>query len=103
MVIDLVCGMGVEENDPATLFQRFQGERFFFCSPECLSLFTIDPLRYINKNSVEGSLTKDPVCGMIVDTTNPPFFTQYGGRTYYFCSRACLIEFERRPEDFTHN
>jgi YHS domain-containing protein len=40
----------------------------------------------------------DPVCGMTVDTANPPGGTfKYEGTTYYFCSRGCRLDFEEDP------
>lgn len=38
----------------------------------------------------------DPICGMSVET-DTPFKKEVGGRTYYFCSEACLRTFEN-PE-----
>jgi YHS domain-containing protein len=43
---------------------------------------------------------KDPVCGMAVDTKNPPAQTQYKDRTYYFCALGCKMMFEENPERF---
>ena len=39
-------------------------------------------------------MAKDPICGMFVDENNPPFEKEIQGRTYYFCSEACLRTFE---------
>ena len=43
---------------------------------------------------------KDPVCSMEVDKKEAEFTSQYGGKTYYFCSEDCKQQFERRPEQF---
>ncbi len=43
---------------------------------------------------------RDPVCGMAVDTANPPARTTYRGRTYYFCAPACLKSFEKNPAQY---
>jgi YHS domain-containing protein len=43
---------------------------------------------------------KDPVCGMAVDTKNPPAQTQYKDSTYYFCALGCKIIFEEDPERY---
>ena len=40
----------------------------------------------------------DPVCGMTVDTTTSQLSLEHDGKTYWFCSRGCLLEFQRRPE-----
>ncbi len=40
----------------------------------------------------------DPVCGMTVDTANPPGGTfKHDGTTYYFCGRGCRLDFEEDP------
>ena len=40
----------------------------------------------------------DPVCGMEVDTGDPPGGThEHDGTTYYFCGRGCRLEFEEDP------
>jgi Cu+-exporting ATPase len=45
-------------------------------------------------------MKKDPVCSMEVDKDKSEFTSQYGGKTYYFCSEDCKQQFERRPEQF---
>jgi Cu+-exporting ATPase len=48
-----------------------------------------------------GSTATDPVCGMQVDTSNPPGGSyEYKGTTYYFCGRGCRLEFEEDPEGY---
>ncbi len=42
-------------------------------------------------------MAKDPVCQMDVDPALAQFRTEYQGRTYYFCSKACQREFEENP------
>jgi len=42
----------------------------------------------------------DIVCGMEVDPTDAPAQSEYGGKTYYFCSTDCLREFEDDPDAF---
>ncbi|MBN3864863.1 heavy metal translocating P-type ATPase [Pseudomonas frederiksbergensis] len=44
-----------------------------------------------------GKMAKDPICGMMVDTTMA-LSRERGGRTYYFCSDSCLRIFES-PEN----
>lgn len=38
-------------------------------------------------------MARDPVCGMFVDEENPAFTAEIDGRTYYFCSEACMLTF----------
>ena len=50
------------------------------------------------KNSTpNGSTPTDPVCGMTVDPADAAGTCEYGGRTYYFCSRHCLETFRADP------
>jgi Cu+-exporting ATPase len=38
-------------------------------------------------------MARDPVCGMYVDEEHAAFTTEVEGRTYYFCSEACMLTF----------
>lgn len=38
-------------------------------------------------------MARDPVCGMYVDEENPAFTEEIDGKTYYFCSEACMLIF----------
>ncbi len=40
--------------------------------------------------------TKDPICGMTVDTTRA-IHTEREGKTYYFCGDTCLKKFKSLP------
>lgn len=46
------------------------------------------------------NLHTDPVCGMQVEEAETDETAEYQGRTYYFCSRACRLEFETNPEPY---
>ena len=43
--------------------------------------------------------TKDPVCGMPVDS-GQGYSKMYQGREYRFCSRKCLDKFDADPQPF---
>ncbi|MGD9903967.1 MAG: heavy metal translocating P-type ATPase [Dehalococcoidia bacterium] len=43
---------------------------------------------------------KDPVCGMQVDPAKAAGTAEYGGETFYFCSKGCLAKFQASPERF---
>jgi len=44
---------------------------------------------------------EDPICGMEVDTEQPPGGTaEHQGRTYYFCRAECRRQFEREPAKY---
>lgn len=42
-------------------------------------------------------MAKDPVCGMYVDEEKTVYKSKIRGKMYYFCSKSCLITFEK-PE-----
>jgi YHS domain-containing protein len=42
---------------------------------------------------------QDPVCGMMVDTSNAPK-TDFKGKTYYFCSIDEKKEFDKAPTTY---
>lgn len=42
------------------------------------------------------SSTKDPICGMTVDTETAPAKGNYGGEAVFFCSAACQKTYEAR-------
>jgi YHS domain-containing protein len=42
----------------------------------------------------------DPVCGMEVDTTTSQLSFEHEGKTYWFCSKGCLLEFRDNPEAY---
>ncbi len=100
MVKDIVCGMGVEEDDPETFSKTHKGTVYYFCSPECMLMFAEDPDDYLNPKRKKTAMAKDPICGMDVDKINPPFTSIFKGVTYYFCSNPCKREFDREPEKF---
>jgi len=46
-----------------------------------------------------GELATDPVCGMSVDTAKG-ITTEYGGKSYYFCSPHCQTTFETEADRY---
>jgi xanthine dehydrogenase accessory factor len=42
----------------------------------------------------------DPVCGMSVDSATARYFSEYHGRTCYFCCAGCKQEFDKKPETY---
>ena len=42
----------------------------------------------------------DPVCKMEVDEKTAEYKSEYDGVTYYFCAKACKIEFDENPDEF---
>ena len=98
MANDLVCGMGVEEDDPETIIKVLGGQKYYFCSVDCMLLFSKSPGEY--KSAAPKNIARDVVCGMEVDTDNPPYTGVFRGKTYYFCSSSCRIEFDASPKSF---
>ncbi|GBC71778.1 Copper-transporting P-type ATPase [Candidatus Calditenuaceae archaeon HR02] len=39
----------------------------------------------------------DPVCHMNVNEKTAKYTSQYGGVTYYFCSKLCKDSFDKEP------
>ncbi len=44
-----------------------------------------------------GENTTDPVCGMMINADDAVARSHYEGRTYYFCTDRCRIQFEQDP------
>lgn len=45
-------------------------------------------------------MEKDVVCGMQIDPAKATGTSQYQGKTYYFCSKACKAKFDAKPAQF---
>ena len=43
-------------------------------------------------------MTKDPVCGMLVDEASSRLKSEYMGKTYTFCSPGCKKSFDNGPD-----
>jgi xanthine dehydrogenase accessory factor len=50
---------------------------------------------------VSAGEARDPVCGMMVATTNARHTASHTGRTYYFCCAGCRDRFLGSPESYT--
>src|SRR5262245_20802051 len=44
--------------------------------------------------------SKDPICGMMVDSVTAKFRSQFGERAVYFCCRHCKEMFDEDPERY---
>lgn len=42
----------------------------------------------------------DPVCGMEVNPASAEAFSEYGGQTFYFCSKGCKQKFDADPQRY---
>lgn len=45
-------------------------------------------------------MEKDPVCGMLVRPEEAAAQRTIQGRTYYFCSAACVAKFDQAPQQY---
>lgn len=48
-------------------------------------------------------MTKDPVCGMDIDTEKHTFHCEYQNQKYFFCSQNCLNSFTQHPNKYLSN
>ena len=46
------------------------------------------------------AVTRDPVCGMLVDPTAGKPSHDHAGHRYHFCSQGCHDKFVAAPEDY---
>ncbi len=112
MAIDPICGMTVDEANPAAT-SEYKGDTYYFCNPKCKQRFETDPEHYIAAAAAgtHGTMSGvsdeaaawsakerankavDPVCGMLVDKDSSIKRT-IGGRDYYFCMESCARTFE---------
>jgi Cu+-exporting ATPase len=112
-VKDPVCGMSV---NPATAkhSREHQGKKFYFCCGHCAEKFQADPQKYLQPRPASGLVTlgssaappkpaaksKDPVCGMDVDSSTAKHKFDHAGKPYYFCSAHCLEKFRADPQRY---
>ena len=68
----------------------------------------IDSVRYITialggravvMIELEGVMERDVVCGMDVDPAKAAATSEYNGKTYYFCAKACKNKFDAEPQN----
>lgn len=45
-------------------------------------------------------MAKDPVCEMEIEEANAHATSEYGGKTYYFCSSGCASRFQKDPQAY---
>jgi Cu+-exporting ATPase len=48
----------------------------------------------------EKLMEKDVVCGMQVDPAKAAATSEYNGKTYYFCAKACKARFDANPKQY---
>lgn len=45
---------------------------------------------------------KDPVCGMEIDPKDVYATREHAGKTFYFCSKSCVDQFDAHPHKYGH-
>ncbi|HYN09737.1 MAG TPA: YHS domain-containing protein [Vicinamibacterales bacterium] len=45
-------------------------------------------------------MEKDVVCGMEVDPAKAAGKSEFKGKTYHFCSKACKTKFDANPQQY---
>jgi YHS domain-containing protein/copper chaperone CopZ len=98
MVIDLVCGMIVDEQS-FTAKTSYDGSDYFFCDIYCKEVFDLEPIKHI-VGSREWGETVDPVCGMTVKILNAAMMSVFQDRFIYFCNNTCKEIFDASPEKY---
>lgn len=58
MVKDVVCGMMVDERNPAAR-ATYKGREFLFCHANCKKAFLDDPEKYLRRDRKEGSKSRE--------------------------------------------
>lgn len=112
-VKDPVCGMMI---DPATAkggSSEYKEAKYYFCNPKCKERFDAEPEKYLVPKPTPamvqlgggpsaGSVkAKDPVCGMMVDTSAPRGGSyEYKSTKYFFCNPKCNERFQADPEKY---
>jgi len=56
---------------------------------------------HLNPDTMERAMKeKDPVCGMLVEPTEAAGQRTLDGKTFYFCSPACVAKFDKAPQRY---
>jgi YHS domain-containing protein len=99
------------EAKAAKLTSEHQGKTYFFCSEMCKQQFDANPGKYLGGAATKPAAapeaqparSTDPVCGMKVIETKARAakrFSEYQGKTYFFCNDSCKQEFDAEPAKY---
>lgn len=58
------------------------------------------PRQPVSVLPVLNTQSKDPICGMAVDTSKGKYKTEHQGKMFYFCCAGCKQAFEKSPEQY---
>lgn len=98
-VIDPMCGMPLD-SETAAFQSIFNSRTYYFCSIGCKTVFDTNPAENAERQPPPTTLTRDPVCGMMVEPELALHRLEHGGRTYYFCSTGCRNVFTANPAEY---
>ena len=92
VAIDPVCGMQVAKDSPAAV-AVVDGVRYYFCAPRCQDRFSKDPAKFLHEIPImiedpDGDAI-DPICGMKVNSKQPPARGEGLEGPVFFCSEGC--------------
>jgi YHS domain-containing protein len=86
-------------------YSDYDGQRVYFCCPNCKAAFEKAPQKTIDKLNAEGvSLEKvahkQSLCPVMGGEINTSLFSDYEGKRVYFCCPMCKPEFEKDPAKY---
>ncbi|MEW6087527.1 MAG: YHS domain-containing protein [bacterium] len=106
---NIICPVTGDKIDEKTkVAYEYKGKIYDFCCAACIDEFKKDPEKFIKKieeenQKKEGKMNmkvKDPVCKMEINSEEADATSVYGGKTYYFCSKACKEKFDKDPKKY---
>ena len=51
-------------------------------------------------DSPDAGTVRDPVCGMVIKTSDAAETIDHAGQKYYFCSKSCAAKFRAAPDRY---
>jgi len=93
-----VMGMPINKD----IHLDYQGQRIYFCTPDCPAEFKKDPEKYFAKIAEQNVLLESVQknCPVTGEPINKQVFTDYKGRRVYFCCPACVALFKKDPDKY---
>jgi YHS domain-containing protein len=95
--------------DSSTSYSDYEGQRYYFCCPDCKPKFEANPADYLKKLALPANIKSIDAQGMhfvcpvmgdegVVDSQT--LFSDYQGKRYYFCCAGCKPKFDKEPESY---
>ncbi|MHB8079939.1 MAG: YHS domain-containing protein [Candidatus Krumholzibacteriia bacterium] len=80
----------------------YEGQKIYFCCPQCVAPFLKDPETYLTKLGAQGRIVEShqTLCPVLGDPIDPKVFVDYHGRRVFFCCRACIADFQKDPAQY---